>query len=194
MQQSRRRELEAEREMLQRQVEQASTEQQRLQEQMSGYQARIEAMPRRESELVELTRDYETLRSMYESLLEKREDARIAESLERRQIGEQFKVLDPANLPVGPIRPDRLRIDATGALAGLALGVGLVGLVEYRDRSLKTEADVVGALSVPVLTVIPALPSARERVRRRLGGWALSLVGSAVVVGCVGIVVLTLLP
>ena len=99
---SRLRELEAERDLLERQIAYRSEEQQRLQEQMNAYQSRVEAVPAREAELVELTRDYDTLRSIYETLLAKREDSRIAENLERRQIGEQFRVLDPANLPGTP--------------------------------------------------------------------------------------------
>ena len=58
-------------------------------------------MPKRESELVELTRDYTTLQTTYQSLLAKREESKIAANLERRNIGEQFKVLDPARVPSG---------------------------------------------------------------------------------------------
>ena len=59
--------------------------------------------PTRESELVELTRDYATLQGLYSSLLAKKEESKIAANLERRQIGEQFKLLDPARLPERPI-------------------------------------------------------------------------------------------
>ena len=68
---------------------------------MAGYQASVDAVPTRESELIELTRDYETLQSIYTSLLSKREDSKIAANLERRQIGEQFKILDPARARSG---------------------------------------------------------------------------------------------
>ena len=51
---------------------------------------------------------------------------------ERRQIGEQFRLLEPARLPERPVGPSRLAVNATGALAGL--GLGLV-LVATRGRS-----------------------------------------------------------
>ena len=99
---------------------------------LGGYQARIAAVPSRETELVELTRDYETLRQGYTNLLAKSENARMSTNLERRQIGEQFRVLEPARLPERPISPNRLQINTMGALGGLAVGMGLVLLLEYR--------------------------------------------------------------
>ena len=66
---------------------------------IADYQQKVEAVPKRESELVELTRDYDILKKTYDSLLTKREDSKLAANLERRQIGEQFRILDPASLP-----------------------------------------------------------------------------------------------
>ena len=69
---------------------------------------------------------YEILKENYKALLLKRADARISANLERRQIGEQFRILDPARLPEQPIGPNRLRLAAMGALVGLAVGLVLV--------------------------------------------------------------------
>ena len=87
-------------------------------------------------------------------------------SLERRQIGEQFRVLEPARLPERPISPNRMQINTMGALGGLALGMALVLLLEYRDRTMRTETDVRAALGLPVLAVIRTLGVAAERRRR----------------------------
>ena len=65
---------------------------------------KVEAAPTRETEMVGLTRDYETLQRQYRSLLEKYEESKIAANLERRQIGEQFRILDPARVPERPYR------------------------------------------------------------------------------------------
>jgi uncharacterized protein involved in exopolysaccharide biosynthesis len=130
------------------------------------YQSRIAAVPARETELVELTRDYETLRLGYTNLLAKSENARMSANLERRQIGEQFRVLDPARLPERPISPNRVQINSMGAMGGLALGLALVLLLEYRDRSLRSEADVRAALGLPVLAVIRTLGVPAERRHR----------------------------
>jgi polysaccharide chain length determinant protein (PEP-CTERM system associated) len=158
-------ELRTELETLDRRMAAKQVDEQRLREVAAQYQRRIEATPTREVELVELTRDYDTIKAMYTDLLRKQEGAKLAVNLERRQIGEQFKILDGARVPEKPISPDRLRINLMGLIAGFAVGLLLVVFLEYRDSSLKTEQDVVLALSLPVLALIPAMHSAAERRR-----------------------------
>ena len=157
------RELQLEVQNLNRQIAQKEAEQQRLTADIAMYQRRIAAVPTHESQMTELMRDYETLQRTYTSLLARKEDSKTAADLERRQIGEQFKVLDPARAPERPISPMRPLLYAMGTFAGLALGVGLVVLLEYRDTSLKTEDDVVQTLMLPVLALIPTMTRSREQ-------------------------------
>src|SRR5206468_5102311 len=103
----------------------------------------------------------------YVSLLGKKEDSKISENLERRQIGEQFKILDPAREPEKPISPKRLQLDMMGSVFGLMLGLGLTALLEYLDSSLKTEDDVVQALMLPVLAVVPMMATVGDEPRSR---------------------------
>ncbi len=140
---------------------------QRLQTQLASYKARIEVAPKLESELTELTRDYNTLEKQYLDLLRKSEESKIAVNLERRQVGEQFKVIDTARLPERPSKPNRLQMNAVGLFAGLGLGLALVALLEYRDTRLKTDDDVVTSLALPVLAVIPAMITTTERRQTR---------------------------
>jgi polysaccharide chain length determinant protein (PEP-CTERM system associated) len=143
-------------------------EEARLHGAIAQYQRRVEAAPTRESELTELTRDYSTIQQLYHGLLAKNEEAKISANLERRQIGEQFKVIDQARLPQVPFSPDRIRVTALGAFGGLVLGIGLVALFEYRDTTLKTDEDVLIALTLPVLALVPVITCAADlRLRRR---------------------------
>jgi polysaccharide chain length determinant protein (PEP-CTERM system associated) len=152
---------------LDRQIATKEAEESRLRGLAASYQAKVDAVPTRQAELAELTRDYTTLQNIYNSLLVKREDSKIAANLERRQVGEQFKLIDPAGLPEKPISPNRLRINLIGGLLGLFLGAGLTALLEYRDTSFRTEADVTAVLALAVLARIPVMLSATERQRRR---------------------------
>jgi polysaccharide chain length determinant protein (PEP-CTERM system associated) len=151
-----------------RQLKEKEEQHRRLQAVIAQYQSKLEALPKRESELVELTRDYSTLQSSYSSLLERRQESMVALNLERRNIAEQFKVLDPPRESEKPFSPSRPLIDLGGALGGLGLGVLLIGLLEYRDASFRTEADVVRVLNLPVLALVPEMPdAARSKLSRR---------------------------
>ena len=135
----------------------------RLRGVISDYQGRLDAMPTRESELVELTRDYATLQDLYRSLLTKREESKISANLERQSAGEQFEIIEPPQLPVRPFRPNRLLIYLGGIGAGLLFGVGLTGLFVYLDSGFASEDDIARVLSVPVLAVIPMMKTGRVR-------------------------------
>jgi polysaccharide chain length determinant protein (PEP-CTERM system associated) len=149
----------------------------RIRSMVADYQARIDVVPTRESELIELTRDYETLRQTYTSLLTKQEDSKLAANLERGQIGEQFRVLDPASLPERPFNEKkRLTMGIGLSLGGLGLGLLIIAALEYRDSSFKTEEDVMRVLSLPVLALVPVLgPPVQAANRRRTWRSALGL-------------------
>jgi uncharacterized protein involved in exopolysaccharide biosynthesis len=119
-------------------------------------------------------RDYETLQKVYTDLLSKREASKVAANLERRQIGEQFNVLDPARLPERPFSPNRPLILLAGLAAGLAFGAGLAGWLEYRDTSLRSDADITATLALPLLAEVPVIQTPVERRRRRARMVALS--------------------
>ena len=132
-------------------------EEKSLKEQIALYQRRIEDTPRGEQELTLLTRDYDLTKTNYQSLLDKKIQARMAENLERNQQGEQFKILDPARIPEKPVRPDRNNILLIGLLLGFTLGAGLAGFRESLDESFHTVADVENYLDLPVVATIPNL-------------------------------------
>jgi polysaccharide chain length determinant protein (PEP-CTERM system associated) len=170
MRQSRISAMQAEIETIDRRLAGRQADEQKVRSTLAAYQARVEAAPARESEMAELMRDYETLRLSYNDLLRKSQASNLAVNLERRQIGEQFKIIDGARLPERPVSPNRPRIIGFGAFFGLAFGLALVALLEYRDATVKTDDDVVMALALPVLAQIPAMVTrAEERasVRRR---------------------------
>jgi polysaccharide chain length determinant protein (PEP-CTERM system associated) len=157
-------------------------------DQIAGYDTRIAAVPARESELASLTRDYETLQKMYTDLLSKREQSKVAANLERRQIGEQFNVLDPARLPERPFSPNRPLVILAGLAAGLVFGAGIAGWLEFRDTSLRSEADIRAALALPLLGEVPVIRTVRERRRKRTRVITLSFATGTIVIAAVLIV------
>lgn len=167
-----------------RQVADARVAQQRFQAMADAAQARIDAAPTRETEMIALMRDYDIIADKYRGLLQKREEARISANLERRQVGEQFSIIDPARVPERPYSPDRRRINAAGAFVGLVLGMVLVAVLEYRDRGFRNDEEVEAVMGLPVLAVIPIMRSEAEQRRRLWRRVAVNAGLSVVVAGC----------
>jgi protein tyrosine kinase modulator len=156
---------------------------------IAEYQRKIEAVPKRESELVELTRDYDVLKRTYDSLLAKREESQLAANLERRQIGEQFRILDPASLPERAANQStRLAFSFGPAIIGLMCGVLLAGFLEYRDSSFSQEADVTRVLNLPVLALVPVVASQAEKRGARVRRILVDVAGVATVLGSIVVI------
>jgi len=138
-------------------IAEKTREQDQIKQQIKVYQERVQSSPAIEQQYKELTRDYQTALDFYNDLLRKRDQSAMATDLERRQEGEQFRVLDPANLPENPSFPNRPMFALGGLGGGLALGLAITFLLELRDTSFKTERDIEFALRLPVLAIIPTI-------------------------------------
>ncbi len=132
----------------------------RIQGQKKDYEGRVERTPTREQELMILVRDYGNMQENYRSLLEKRLNARVAENLEKRQKGEQFRIIDPANMPEKPDKPDVLRIMLLGLAVGCGLGFGAPIVLEQLQPAFRKSEDVEALLGLPILASIPLFQSA----------------------------------
>lgn len=135
-------------------IAQRKHDQSGTQGQVNLYQERISASPLVQEEYKNLTRDYQQAQAFYDDLLKKMNESRMASDLEHRQQGEQFRVMDAANLPDAPTSPKRPVFAAGGFIFGLALGLGVVALLEYRNTSLRTERDIWAFTQLPTLATI----------------------------------------
>jgi capsular polysaccharide biosynthesis protein len=95
-------------------------------------------------------------------------ESQMSANLEKRQIGEQFKILDPARMPEKPASPDRPRLYLFSLVAALAVGFGAAALMEFFDTTLRTERDVRAALNLMVLATVPFMRESALVARRRL--------------------------
>jgi capsular polysaccharide biosynthesis protein len=78
----------------------------------------------------------------------------MAVDLEKRQQGEQFRVMDEPNLPESPAFPKRPVFIGGGLGAGLGLGLLIIALLEYLDTALRSERDIWAFTKLPTLGVI----------------------------------------
>jgi polysaccharide chain length determinant protein (PEP-CTERM system associated) len=148
-------------------ITERSREQDQIKQQIKLYQSRIQSSPAVEQQYKELTRGYQTALESYNDLLKKRDSSAMATDLERKQEGEQFLVLDPANLPSEPFFPNRPLFALGGFGGGLALGLGLAFLLEMRNTFFRTERDVEFFLHLPVLAMVPSIePESNGKVKK----------------------------
>ena len=137
-----------------------------IESQISDYQARLNLTPQTEQELADISRGYDESMSNYNSLLQKQMQSQLATSLEQRQQGEQFRILDPPSLPIKPTSPNHLLISIGGLIVGAVLGMGLVALLELTDVRVWQVKDLEEVFPSRMLVALPHLSTPREE---RLG-------------------------
>ncbi len=148
-------------------IDEKTREQTRLRKQLSDIQARLSMTPAIQEEYKKITRNHATALQFYNTLLNEKNQAEMATSLEQQQQGEQFSVMDPADLPDRPSFPNRPMFAGAGFGGGLALGVGIVLLIEFLDKSLRTENEVEQFLGLPTLAMVPLVKGWKGDSTRR---------------------------
>lgn len=129
-------------------------EQVRLEQELAGFQARIQLSPKVEEQFKGLTRDYESSLQFYNDLLTKKTQSEMVRDLEQKREGEQFRVMDSPSLPSKPSFPDRQKFALGGLVAGFALGTMLATYLDMKQRFIRTEQDITNYLQLPILGTI----------------------------------------
>jgi len=142
-----------------------------LESKISTYQSRLNLTPATEEELAVISRGYDESKSNYDSLLQKQYQSQLATSLEQRQQGEQFSVIDPPNLPDKPSAPNHLLVSLVGLGLGIVVGFFLSALMELTDVRIRKEKDLEGLVPTRVLVSIPHLGTAGEDRLRVQDRW-----------------------
>ena len=161
-----------------------------IRNQISVLQARVDNTPVRALELAKISRGYDITLKKYQDLLAKSLESELSENMEKKQKSEQFQILDPANFPVKPARPNRLMIILMGLGAGLAGGIGLAIFWDNLDSSFKRSEEVNAYVNIPVLATLPALVTRGSVLeqRRAQGLLVLASIGTlAIGIVCVRI-------
>jgi polysaccharide chain length determinant protein (PEP-CTERM system associated) len=146
------------------------SERERILADIARTQGRLETVPTVEQELLSLTRDYDNIKNSYDSLLDKRLNARLYENLEKSQQGERFTILERANPPSVPYGPNKLLVLGLGLIAGGLCGLLAVTLRERTDPTYLDAKSLQEAFpGLPLLATIPVFGAqgASRTTRRR---------------------------
>jgi polysaccharide chain length determinant protein (PEP-CTERM system associated) len=165
----------------------------RLRGELSLVEERLGKTPRVAEQLDGLNREYESLSVSFQDYSNKRLEATVAANMERRQKGEQFRVLEPAFRPSNPVSPNRPLIVVLGVLLGVFLGVGTAVLLEATNNSFHEARGLQENMRIPVLASIPGIVlksdlAARRRRRFREAIAAAAVSGVVLVASAAGYV------
>ena len=106
-----------------------------------------------------LKKNVEIANSLYTEFLQKTNQSKIQEHEQHNNT----KMIDPPQVPMSPVAPNRPRTILIGFLVSLLAGVGLVFFLEYLDNTVKTVEDVSRYTQLPALSVIPAIGGRKRR-------------------------------
>jgi uncharacterized protein involved in exopolysaccharide biosynthesis len=120
-------------------------------------------------------RDATVNQKLYNELLSRLETAKITQRLESSKEGTRYTILDPARLPLKPIRPNKLALLFGGLFFGLCAGTALVFIMEMLDRSFLGVDEAKAYLELPMLGAVSKIVTQadiqEQRIRRlRLAG------------------------
>jgi polysaccharide biosynthesis transport protein len=150
-----------------------------LKEKIEDYQGRLNQEPIREQQLADLTRGYDQSKATYDDLLKKKNESKMATSMELLQQGERFRVVDAPSLPQKPAFPNRLKFCGIGIGIGLVLGVLVAGTFEMFDDRMYSAKEIRKLLPAEVIGEVPAIVNAndaRSAQRKIWLGWATAAV------------------
>jgi hypothetical protein len=140
-----------------------------IEAQIARYSQRVADAPRVEQEISAITRANEDLSRQHDDLKAKLAQAKLAESLESRQKGSQFLIIDPANYPLEPATPGRLVVLLAGCLISLAVGILAAFVLGVADQRVWTQRELERFLDARVMveipTIVPPADLRRQRIR-----------------------------
>jgi hypothetical protein len=168
------------------QAQAAAEEIRNLTQQADEIQVLLSESPAVAEQLEALERDYKHLFQSYQEFSNKQLEATVQANLERRQLAEQFRVLEVAFMAPEPASPNRSVIVILGLVFGLAVGAAVAILLEAIDPSMHTARQLQAALRVPVLAAIPRIWLESDRAAQRRGRIRAALATAAV--GAFGLV------
>lgn len=146
-----------------------------LETQAGTYRKRIGKTPMVEENYNALLIERNNTRAKYEDLMRKVMEANVASGLEKEQKGERFTLIEPANYPERPAKPNRFAILVIGVVLGIGGGIGVAALREFSDTSLHGPEDLVRAGVQPILAVIPKIHSTRDHRLVAVRRWRTAL-------------------
>ncbi|HEY0456147.1 MAG TPA: polysaccharide biosynthesis tyrosine autokinase, partial [Verrucomicrobiae bacterium] len=109
-----------------------------------------------------LARDVESDRALYQSVLNRMKETSVTKDMKP----EKIRIIQRAEVPERPVKPEPIKVMATGILAGLGSSILLILLLNALDMTLKTVDQTEEYLNLPVLSAVPKFTGGNNDQRR----------------------------
>ncbi len=119
------------------------------------YRKNMQRRPVLEQEHARLVNEVETNRAIYQAFLESKTSAQITEAALSTNLGMRITVIEKAEKPLVPVKPNKMKIIILALIFGMACGIGAILITEYMDDSFRTIEEVQRFMKLPVLGTIP---------------------------------------
>jgi succinoglycan biosynthesis transport protein ExoP len=141
----------------------------RLQGYIDQHRMNTKRMPILEREYDRLSGEVETSRAIYQAFLESKTSAQITEAIQNTNLGFHISIVEKADMPLGPVKPEPLKIILVALLFGASCGIGSILVTEYMDDSFRNVEEVQRFLKIPVLGTVPKTVSSFSWERKKRG-------------------------
>jgi polysaccharide chain length determinant protein (PEP-CTERM system associated) len=130
---------------------------------VKGLEDQIGQIPELESEYQQLTRDYDVIARQHQTLLGRRESARISENVEQQANDLKFRVVDPPFVPIKPNEPNKTIMNSIVLAASLGTGIGLALIMALLRPVVSTRSTLSQLTGLPVLGAVHLLKTPEEK-------------------------------
>jgi len=149
---------------------------------MDHLRARLKDAPRIEAELARLNRDYAIQKRAYEELVSRRESATMYSKLDDAAGLAAFRVIDPAQLPLKPVFPNRPLLLLAALVVACVAGLGAAVAMSQLRPVFHSASELKKRLGLPLLGAVAAVKSDIEARRERREVVKLSAASATLVV------------
>lgn len=134
---------------------------------LSTLRNRIAQQPQIEIQMRNLENEVASAREIYEKFKDQVTGSEISQSLMRGEAESKYRIIEPASMPMAPVKPNRVKITVLGGILGLVIGGAAALLAELLDNSFRKVEEVEGFLDTSVLATIPGIESIKGKVKVR---------------------------
>ncbi len=169
-------------------------EKKRIKDEIAKYQKKIESTPMVEKAYNNMMLDYENARSKYNEIKNKLMAADIAQGMEESKRGERFTIIESAQYPEKPYKPNRIVIIIIGFILSFGIALGIAAISEDMDTTIKTTDQLSSITGYPVLSTIHHVRRDKDRQRQRKKNIIFSFAAISIIILALIIINFSLIP